>query len=169
MAFINKMLYFCTMHLQKTYTVDEAQKRLERYCAYQERCHQEVTQKLYEMRMIPEARDQIIVNLLQNNFLNEERFAKAFVRGKFRIKKWGKQRLQIELKRRAINKTIIAIALKEIDNDAYYDTFNALAEKKFESLTETNLQKKRKKLVDYLAYRGWESQMIYDKIRELIP
>ena len=128
-----------------------------------------MTQKLYEMRMIPEARDQIIVNLLQNNFLNEERFAKAFVRGKFRIKKWGKQRLQIELKRRAINKTIIAIALTEIDNDAYYDTFNALAEKKFESLTETNLQKKRKKLVDYLTYRGWESQMIYDKIRELIP
>lgn len=163
------MLYFCDMISQKTYTVDEAQKRMERYCAYQERCHKEVTQKLYEMKMIPEARDKIIVHLLQHNFLNEERFAKAFVRGKFRIKKWGKQRLQLELKRKDINKTIIAIALKEIDTDDYFDTFNQLAEKKVEVIRETNLQKKRKKLADYLFYRGWESQMVYDKIRELIP
>lgn len=163
------MLYFCTMIPQKTYTVDEAQKRLEQYCAYQERCHKEVTQKLYEMRMIPEARDQIIVHLLQHNFLNEERFAKAFVRGKFRIKKWGKQRLQLELKRKDINKTIIAIALKEIDTEDYYTTFDALAEKKLAAIKESNLQKRRKKLADYLLYRGWESQMVYDKIRELIP
>lgn len=163
------MLYFCTMIPQKTYTVDEAQKRLEQYCAYQERCHKEVTQKLYEMRMIPEARDQIIVHLLQHNFLNEERFAKAFVRGKFRIKKWGKQRLQLELKRKDINNTIIAIALKEIDTEDYYTTFDALAEKKLDTIKESNLQKRRKKLADYLLYRGWESQMVYDKIRELIP
>ena len=163
------MLYFCTMIPQKTYTVDEAQKRLEQYCAYQERCHKEVTQKLYEMRMIPEARDQIIVHLLQHNFLNEERFAKAFVRGKFRIKKWGKQRLQLELKRKDINNTIIAIVLKEIDNEDYYTTFDALAEKKLDTIKESNLQKRRKKLADYLLYRGWESHMVYDKIRELIP
>jgi regulatory protein len=154
---------------QKTYTVDEAQKRLEHYCAYQERCHKEVSQKLYEMRMIPEARDKIIVHLLQHNFLNEERFARAFVRGKFRIKKWGKQRLQLELKRKDINKTIITIALKEIDSEDYYNTFNALAEKKLGTIKETNAQKKRKKLADYLFYRGWESHLVYDKIRELIP
>lgn len=169
MPFINKMLYFCTVNPQKTYTVDEAQKRLEHYCAYQERCHKEVSQKLYEMRMIPEARDKIIVHLLQHNFLNEERFARAFVRGKFRIKKWGKQRLQLELKRKDINKTIIAIALKEIDSEDYHNTFNALAEKKLGTIKETNAQKKRKKLADYLFYRGWESHLVYDKIRELIP
>ncbi|WCO01493.1 regulatory protein RecX [Psychroserpens ponticola] len=154
---------------RKTYTVDEAQKRLERYCVYQERCHKEVTQKLYEMKMIPEARDKIIVHLLQHNFLNEERFARVFVRGKFRIKKWGKQRIQLELKRKDINKTIISIALKEIDMNDYFDTFNTLAEKKTATLRETNIQKKRKKLADYLFYRGWESQLVYDKIRELIP
>ena len=154
---------------QKTYTVEEAQKRLERYCAYQERCHKEVNQKLYEMKMIPEARDLIIVHLLQHNFLNEERFAKAFVRGKFRIKKWGKQRLQLELKRKNINKTIVSIALKEISDENYIKTFSDLAEKKLESIRERNSQKKRKKLADYLFYRGWESQLIYDKIRELIP
>ena len=141
----------------KTYTVDEAQKKLEHYCAYQERCHKEVTQKLYDMRMIPEARDKIIVHLLQHNFLNEERFAQAYTRGKFRIKKWGKQRIRIELKRRDISKTIITIALKEISDADYYNTFNALAEKK------------RKKLADYLFYRGWESHLVYDKLRELIP
>ena len=157
------------MHPQKTYTVDEARKKLEHYCAYQERCHKEVTQKLYDMKMIPEARDQIIVHLLQHNFLNEERFAKAFARGKFRIKHWGKQRIQLELKRKGIHKTIIAIALKEINDDDYYQTFNVLAEKKAAALRESNLQKKRKKLADYLFYRGWESHLVYDKIRELIP
>ena len=153
----------------KTYTVDKAQKRLEHYCAYQERCHKEVNQKLYEMKMIPEARDKIIVHLLQHNFLNEERFAKAFVRGKFRIKKWGKQRLQLELKRKDINKTIITIALKEIDEEEYFNTFNELAEKRLGMIRETNFQKKQKKLADYLFYRGWESHLVYDKIRELIP
>jgi regulatory protein len=153
----------------KTYTVDEAQKKLEHYCAYQERCHKEVTQKLYDMKMIPEARDKIIVHLLQHNFLNEERFAQAYTRGKFRIKKWGKQRIQLELKRRDISKTIITIALKEISDVDYYNTFHALAEKKVETIRETNAQKKRKKLADYLFYRGWESHLVYDKIRELIP
>ena len=133
------------MYPQKTYTVDEAQKRLESYCAYQERCHKEVTQKLYDMRMIPEARDQIVVHLLQHNFLNEERFAQAFARGKFRIKKWGKQRIQLELRRKDINKTLIAIALKEISDEDYYSTFHALAEKKVETIREPNKQKKRKK------------------------
>ncbi|WP_299337689.1 regulatory protein RecX [uncultured Psychroserpens sp.] len=157
------------MNPSKTYTVDEAQKRLERYCAYQERCHKDVIQKLYEMRMIPEARDQIIVHLLKHDFLNEERFAKAFVRGKFRIKKWGKQRLKLELKRKDINRTLIDIALKEITDEEYFNTFQELAAKKLDSIRETNLQKKRKKLADYLLYRGWESHLVYDKIRELIP
>ena len=82
----------------KTYTVDEAQKVLENYCAYQERCHKDVKSKLKEMKMIPEAIDNILVHLIEQKYLNEERFAKAFVRGKFRIKKWGKSRLVRELK-----------------------------------------------------------------------
>ena len=119
--------------------------------------------------MIPEARDKIVVHLLNHNFLNEERFAKTFVRGKFRIKKWGRQRLQQELKQRNIHKNIISVALKEIDNNDYYDTFNVLAEKKAEAIKEPNKQKKRKKLADYLLYRGWESAMVYEKVFELVP
>ena len=156
------------MDSQKSYTVEEATKRMERYCAYQERCHKEVHQKLYEMRMIPLAMDQIIDHLLRNNFLNETRFAQAFARGKFRVKKWGRKRIVNELKLREISKYNIQIALKEIPDSEYYNTFEALAEKRMQQLSsEKNLQKKRKKLADYLFYRGWESEMVYGKVNEI--
>jgi len=152
---------------QKTYTVDEALKKLEHYCSYQERCHKEVAQKLYTMRMIPEAIDHIVVKLMQDNFLNEERYAKAFVSGKFRIKKWGKQRLTRELKQKDIGKTLITMALQTISDQEYLETFHILAEKKAETIRESNPQKKKKKLADYLLYRGWESHLVYDKVNEL--
>ena len=152
----------------KTYTVQEATKKLEHYCAYQERCHQEVRQKLVTMRMIPEAIDVIIVHLLKHNFLNEERFAKAYVRGKFRIKAWGRRRLTYELKRKDISKVNINQALAEIVNEEYVDFFHALAEKRAYSIKETNKFKKRKKFVDYFLYRGWESYLVYEKANELI-
>lgn len=155
------------METKKTYTVDEALKRMERYCSYQERCHKEVIQKLYSMYMIPEAIDHIVVKLMQDNFLNEERYAKAFVSGKFRIKKWGKQRLTRELKQKDIGKTLITMALQTITDEDYIEAFDALAEKKAETIRETNVLKKRKKLADYLLYRGWESHLVYDKVNEL--
>ena len=156
------------MHTQKSYTVDEATKRMERYCAYQERCHKEVHQKLYEMRMIPIVMDQIIDHLLRHNFLNETRFAQAFARGKFRAKKWGRNRIVNELKQREISKYNIQIALKEIPDLEYYKIFEALAEKRLQQLaSEKNLQKKRKKFADYLFYRGWESELVYGKVNEI--
>lgn len=157
-----------TLNTHKTYSVEEATKRMERYCAYQERCHKEVHQKLYEMRMIPEAVDHIINHLLQHNFLNETRFSQAFARGKFRTKKWGKNRIINELKRRDISKFNIQIALKEIPDSEYYKTFETLVEKRWQQLTsESNLQIKRKKLADYLFYRGWESELVYGKVNEI--
>ncbi len=161
------MLLFLHMETHKTYTVEEALKKMERYCSYQERCHKEVTQKLYTMRMIPEVIDHIVVKLMQDNFLNEERYAKAFVSGKFRIKKWGKQRLTRELKQKEIGKTLIAEALQTISDQDYLNTFHALAEKKAETIREKNPMKKKKKLADYLFYRGWESHLVYDKVNEL--
>jgi len=154
---------------QKTYTITEATQHMERYCAYQERCHKEVQQKLKQMRMIPDAIDQIIHHLLQHNFLNETRFSQAFARGKFRTKKWGKNRIVNELKFREISKYNITIALKEISETDYQKTFHALADKRMKQIiNEENLQKKRKKLADYLLYRGWESFLVYDKVREFI-
>jgi len=152
-----------------SYTVDEAKKKLEHYCSYQERCHQEVENKLKEMKMISLAQESIIEHLLKHDFLNEERFAQTFARGKFRIKKWGKMRIIRELKFKNITEYNIKNALKEIDDDEYYSTFNTLAEKRFLVLKESNSYKKRKKLTNYLMYRGWESSLIYEKVQELIP
>ena len=156
------------MQSKKTYTVQEATKKLEHYCAYQERCHQEVKQKLESMHMIPQAIDVIIVHLLKHNFLNEERFAKTFVSGKFKIKRWGRRRLTFELKKKDISKVNINQALKTIENKEYIEVFNDLAEKKANSIKESNVYKKRKKLIDYLLYRGWESHLVYEKAVEII-
>ena len=84
---------------RKSYTLEQALSRLQRYCTYQDRCHIEVERKLTEMRMIPQAKEQIIMSLIEDDYLNEERFALAFVKGKFRIKKWGRIRLKAELKK----------------------------------------------------------------------
>ncbi len=156
------------MNTHKTYTVEEATRRMERYCVYQERCHKEINQKLYEMRMIPEAVDHIIYHLLQHNFLNETRFSQAYARGKFRTKKWGRIRIVRELKFRDISRFNIQIALKEIPDSEYYKTFEELAEKRLRQLeSENDLQKKRKKFTDYMFYRGWESEMVYGKVNEI--
>tara|TARA_R100000935_G_scaffold55595_1_gene85702 strand:+ start:930 stop:1415 length:486 start_codon:yes stop_codon:yes gene_type:complete len=153
----------------KTYTVDEAKKKLEHYCAYQERCHKDVQKKLRDMRMIPEAIDQIIHHLITQNYLNETRFAQAFARGKFRTKKWGRNRIVRELKFRDISKYNITLALKEISETDYQKTFHELAEKRLRQLeNETNLQKKKKKLADYLFYRGWEPNLVWDKVTEVV-
>lgn len=156
------------MQSKKTHTVQEASRKLEHYCAYQERCHQEVRQKLKGMYMIPEAIDVIIVHLIEHNFLNEERFAKTYVRGKFRIKAWGRRRLTFELKKKDIGKVNINQALAEISDVEYIEVFNGLAEKRVDLIKESNVYKKRKKFIDYFFYRGWESHLVYDKANELI-
>ncbi len=154
---------------KQSITVTEAIKKMEHYCAYQERCHKDIEDKLKTMSLIPEAREKIILHLLEHNFLNEERFAQSFARGKFRIKKWGKQRIIRELKYRQISAYNIKTALKEISEEDYIKTFHELAEKKNEALKEVDRNKKRKKLTDYLLYRGWETNLVFDKAKELVP
>jgi regulatory protein len=151
------------------YSLKEATRKLEGYCAYQDRCHKEVNSKLKEMGMIPAAIDEIVGHLLKENFLNEERFARSFARGKFNIKKWGKKRIINELKQRDITKYNLKLALKEIDEDIYLETLEILAKKRAMQLTETNVFRKRKKLADYLLYRGWESPLVYEITKRLIP
>jgi regulatory protein len=155
-------------HLQPSYTIDEAIKKIESYCVYQDRCHNEVENKLREMGMIPVAANQIIGHLIQENYLNEERFARSYARGKFNIKKWGKKRIINELKQRGISKYNITSALLEINEDTYLKTLDELARKRLASLTERNLQKRRKKVSDYLLYRGWESHLVYEKVTTLV-
>lgn len=166
--FINKMLLFLHMHPSKLYTINEAHKALEHYCAYQERCHQEVRKKLQNMGMIAIAVDTIINRLIEDNFLNETRFALAFARGKFRIKQWGKQRITRELKLRDISAYNIKAALQQVSDADYQKTLYALAEKRCAAIKEINAFKKKKKLADYLLYRGWESHLVYEVVHTLV-
>jgi len=151
--------------MKEVYSLKEAIQKIEHYCAYQERCHEEVEQKLRDMKMEAEERDQIITHLIHENFLNEERFACSFARGKHRIKHWGKIRITNELKFRGINQTLINIALKEISEE-YYNTFDTLATRHWESIRETNSLKKRKKFCDFMLRKGFESNLVYEKVRE---
>ena len=140
---------------------------MEYYCSYQERCHVEVTQKLYGFDMTATQRNEVIVHLIDHNFLNEERFAKLFSISKFHQKKWGTKRIANELKQRHISDYLIRIGLKEIPPEEYETTFDELAEKTWETIREKNTLKKRKTFCDTLLRKGWESDWIYAKVKEL--
>jgi regulatory protein len=152
------------MQSNKTYTVIEATRALEHFCAYQERCHKEVVDKLYKLKMIAEAQEQIIGHLITEGFLNESRFAQSFARGKFRIKKWGKIRITQELKRKDISAYNIKLGLKEIDDEIYVLTLQDLIQKKQNSIKETDAFKKKKKIVDYLLRQGYEATLIFETL-----
>jgi regulatory protein len=142
-------------------------KKLETYCAYQERCHKEVVSKLWSLGTDQNEIDEVICHLIAENFLNEERFSCAFARGKHRIKNWGKVRIVNELKFRNITARNITTALKEISADEYYEAFQKLSERIWDSIHEKNSLKKRKKFCDYLLRKGWESDLVYSKVKEL--
>ena len=153
--------------MKEVYSIKEAISKIEHYCAYQERCHEEVVSKLRSMKLDSEEIDEIIAHLIGSNFLNESRFACSFARGKHRIKHWGKIRIVNELKFRKITTYNINLALKEITAEEYADTFHSLAERQWDLINETSALKKRKKICDYLLRRGFESNLVYEKVKEL--
>lgn len=145
-------------------TVREATQKLEHYCAYQDRCHDEVLQKLRTLKMTREEIDEIVVHLIAENFLNEERFARSYARGKHRMSHWGKIRIVRELKLRHISKYNIDAALKEIEEE-YLDNFHQFSTHYWEVLKEQNLLKKKKKWSDYLIRKGFEANLIFEKMQ----
>tara|TARA_Y100000385_G_scaffold59501_1_gene57575 strand:+ start:1331 stop:1804 length:474 start_codon:yes stop_codon:yes gene_type:complete len=151
----------------KSYTLAQAQKKLEYYCAYQERCHKEVIAKLKTLGMIPSVIDKIISELIKANYLNETRFTQSFVRGKFRIKKWGKNRILQELKVRDISSFNIKLGMKEISDDNYQKTFYDLFEKRRREVKQLTKTEQKKKIFSYMSYRGWENSKIYEALRDL--
>lgn len=155
------------MKTKKSYTVQEALQKLSRYCVYQDRCHQEVERKLRDMNMIPEARAHIITELIQHDFLNEERFALNYVRGKFNQKGWGRVRLKQELKKRHISAYLITKALKQINEGEYLQKLSELALKKFKLMGEQDNWKSKTKLKNHLIYKGFEIHLIIDEINTL--
>lgn len=151
----------------KSYTLAQAQKKLEYYCAYQERCHMEVIAKLKTLGMIPSVIDKIISELIKANYLNETRFTQSFVRGKFRIKKWGKNRILQELKVRDISSFNIKLGMKEISDDNYQKTFYELFEKRRREVKQLTKTEQKKKIFSYMSYRGWENSKVYEALRDL--
>lgn len=145
----------------------ELKTQLEYYCVYQERCHDEVEQKLKLLNVSKNDFEAVIIHLIEHDFLNETRFACSYVRGKHRIKHWGRIRIVNELKFRHISKFNIDLALKEIDEQEYQTTFDELAERQWEICTEKNMMKKQKKVSDFLLRKGYESEWVYGKIRSL--
>lgn len=151
------------MSEKKTFTVSEIREKLMRYCAYQERCQWEVEKKLQEFRLIPEGRDEIMIYLIQNGFLNEERFARSFARGKFYQKNWGRIKIRMELKKRKIPPKLIEIGLAEINDKDYQNSIKSLFEKKKKALkSERDSFKKKGKIRNYLIQKGFESEFIME-------
>ncbi|MDB4925563.1 regulatory protein RecX [Mucilaginibacter sp.] len=139
--------------------------KAEHYCAYQERSQQEVRDKLYEWGLWPAAVENIISQLITAGFLNEERFAKAYVTGKFRQKAWGKNKIKQGLKFKKVSDVLIKKTLLIIDGDAYLKTLQHILEKKAGLLSEKDTYKRRYKLQQYAIGRGYESDLIADVLK----
>lgn len=140
----------------------QALLKAQRYCAYQERAQQEVRDKLYEWGMWPDAVESIISELIVQGYLNEARFATAFAGGKFRIKKWGRVKIKMELKKRRVPDNLIRDALKTIDEREYVKTLQLLLEQKSREVKEKHPLKKQQKVMRYLASKGFEQDLIWD-------
>ncbi|MBE9602697.1 regulatory protein RecX [Pedobacter sp. MC2016-24] len=139
--------------------------KAEHYCAYQERSQQELRNKLYEWGQWSDDVEEIISELIQTNFLNEERFTQAYVSGKFKMKHWGKIKIRQGLKLKNVPDKMISNALKGIDYDEYLATILMLAEKKAGTIVEKDAYKKRYKLVSYLLGRGFENDSIIEVLK----
>lgn len=151
-----------------TWTVEEAEEKIAAFCAYQERCVWEVRRKLYEKGIAEAQIEKLIGFLLREKFIDEGRYARAFARGKFRLKKWGKNRIRMELKMRQVPEDLIRKGLLEIDPTEYYDTLLSETEKKWEKTKEPDLYKKRFKVVGYLMQRGFEQDLVQETIDSLL-
>ncbi|MBK79035.1 MAG: recombinase RecX [Flavobacteriaceae bacterium] len=150
--------------IKKSNLFIDTKSKIKHFCSYQERCHQEVKNKLIKLNLSKKEIEKIIVYLIENNYLNESRFAKIFAGGKFRIKNWGKIRIIRELKNRKISDYNIKLALEEINHDDYIETFNLISNKKLDTLKSLNPIKRKEKLLAFLTYKGWEKEMIYEKL-----
>ena len=147
----------------------EAKTKLEYWCAYQERCQFEVDQKLGTWNFSFEERDQIISHLISNNFIDEQRFAEAFVSGKFRIKHWGRNKIKQHLKQKRISDYSIGKGMKEIDGDEYWKTLLRLTERKLgEKKSSEDVWQIQARTQRYLSSKGYEFDLIVEAIKTII-
>ena len=146
---------------KKRLTKEQALQKLKHYCGYQERCHSEVREKLYSLGVRKIEQEEIIATLIEENYLNEERFAIAFAGGKFRIKQWGKIKIRSELKKRRVSDYCINKSIKQIGDKEYLETIKKLATKYSSSIKGEPDIVGKKKTIDYLMQKGFEGELVY--------
>jgi regulatory protein len=145
---------------RKILTKEQARQKLRHYCRYQERCHAEVKEKLWQLGVKKAEHDEIIASLIEDDYLNEERFALQFAGGKFRQKQWGRVKIKYELKQKQVSEYCIKKALQQIDEEGYIETLTELATKRYASLKNEQWLLRKKKTIDYLLLKGFEHALI---------
>jgi len=157
------------MLYKKKFSKEQAFEKAKHYCAYQERSHYEVKEKLYSFGLYKQQVEELISELIEEDYLNEERFAIQFAGGKFRMKQWGRVKIKYELKQKQVSEYCIKKALKQIDEDDYLKTLRKLAEKKWISIkkTETNKFSRMSKTTDYLLQKGYEGELVRKIVVEM--
>jgi regulatory protein len=150
-------------------TTSQAKQKLYRYCAYQERCHKEVKQKLEELKIDPDTAEEIIGHLISEGFLNEERFTRNFASGKFRLKHWGRIKIVRELEQRNVSANCIKEGLKEITETDYLESLSALVISKANLIEEENIFIMRDKIARYAITKGFEPDLVWQEIKRVIP
>ncbi|MBA3674918.1 MAG: RecX family transcriptional regulator [Chitinophagaceae bacterium] len=151
----------------KKLTKEQALPKIKLYCAYQERCHKEVKEKLYSLGLYKKDVEQLISQMIEENYLNEERFAIQYAGGKFRMNKWGRIKIKHALRQKQVSDYSIKKALKEISETDYKKTLQKLAEQKLKTLkAEKNIFSKKKKLQDYLVQKGYEGELVREVVNE---
>ncbi len=151
---------------KKSYTPQQAKLKAENYCAYQERAQQEVRDKLYSWGLHQEDVENIIAQLIEDNFLNEERFAKAYALGKFRMQGWGKIKIKLHLKAKRVSEPLIRIALREINTEDYHEMISKTIKKKIKQPLPKISSLEKSKLFKYLLSKGFEGDIIQEKLKE---
>ncbi|MFT4544076.1 MAG: regulatory protein [Bacteroidia bacterium] len=145
----------------------EALERLRKYCAYQERSYKDVNDKMWDLKVPSEWRDDIIFGLIKENFLNEERFARTYSRGKFNIKRWGRIKIIQGLKRHQVSPKCIQLGLSEIAEDDYLQVLSDTVELKSSKLKEKNQWKRKGAIYNFVTGRGFEGNLVTEAIKAL--
>lgn len=153
----------------KSLTVEQAKQKALRYCAYQERSHQEVKNKLYGLGLNSSDVDELLTYLITEGFLNEERYAKLFAGSKFRIKHWGRIKITHALESKGLSKNCIRIGLKEIEEDDYLQTLEKLVTDKTAELDGENTFLTRDKISKFMIQKGYEPDLVWKALKKLLP
>lgn len=156
------------MQSKKKLSPTEAKQKIYRYCAYQERSHKEVRDKLYEYGLYRDEVEELLSALITEGFLNEERFAKAFAGGKFRMQRWGRIKILNELEARGLTSNCIKIGMKEIEDADYIKTLREILDRKLNQLDEDNAFVKRDKLARYAIQKGFEPDLVWPEVKTLV-